>query len=99
MERTFVVADASVLVNFLRIDRMDLIGRHPDSFIATDHVADEITYPDQRRRYAAAIARGHIVQERVDDPVELEIFMCLSRGGTVGCWRAIGHCGGDPPGL
>lgn len=52
MEPAIVVADTSVLVNFLRIDRMDLIGAHPASFIVTDHVAIEIadTYPDQQAR-------------------------------------------------
>ena len=55
MVRAIVVADTSVLINFLRIDRMDLIAAHPASFIATDHVAAEIadTYPEQQARYAA----------------------------------------------
>ena len=45
---TVVVTDASVLVNFLRIDRMDLIAGHSHAFIVTDHVADEVSdrYPD-----------------------------------------------------
>jgi hypothetical protein len=42
MARAIIVADTSVLINFLRIDRMGLIGAHPASFIATDHVAAEI---------------------------------------------------------
>lgn len=84
MAPAIVVADTSVLVNFLRIDRMDLIGGHPDSFIATDHVAAEITDPDQQSRYAAALSVGHLVEQRVDDPVEVEIFLRLSRGGRLG---------------
>jgi len=79
-----VVADTSVLVNFLRIDRMDLIGTHPDSFIATDHVAAEITEPDQQSRYSTALSAGHLVEQRVDDPVEMEMFLRLSRGGRLG---------------
>jgi len=79
-----VVADTSVLINFLRIDRMDLIGSHPDSFIATEHVAAEITDPDQQSRYATALSIGHIVEQRVDAPVEAETFLRLSRGGHLG---------------
>jgi hypothetical protein len=41
VESAIVVADTSVLVNFLRIDRMDLIGHHPQRFLATDHVDAE----------------------------------------------------------
>jgi predicted nucleic acid-binding protein len=86
MVHAIVVADTSVLINFLRIDRMDLIGAHPASFIATDHVAAEITgtYPDQQVRYAAAIEAGEITEERVDDPVELEIFLRLAAKGRLG---------------
>jgi len=79
-----VVADTSVLINFLRIDRMDLIGTHPESFIATDHVAGEITDPDQQARYAAALSAGFIAEQRVDNPVELDIFLRLRRGERLG---------------
>ena len=52
-----VVTDASVLINFLRVDRMDLISECSHDFVVTDHVAEEITsrYPDQRQRFALAI--------------------------------------------
>lgn len=70
MGSAIVVADTSVIINFLRIDRMDLIGAHPRPFVVTDHVADEITdsYPEQRARFHAALGAGHITQHRVDDP-------------------------------
>ena len=38
-----IVADTSVLINFLRVDRMDLIARHSHRFLVTDHVAAEVT--------------------------------------------------------
>ena len=62
MQSTIVVADTSVLINFLRIDRMDLIGHHPQRFLATDHVEAELTsdYPDQRMRYQAAVVSGQL---------------------------------------
>jgi len=67
-----IVADTSILLNFLRIDRMDLIGSHPDSFIATDHVAAEITNPEQQGRYTDALSAGHLAEQRIEDPVEIE---------------------------
>ena len=55
-----IVTDTSVLINFLRIDRTDLLAGHSHAFLATDHVAAEITdrYPDQQQRFAAALAAG-----------------------------------------
>ena len=77
MSQFCVVADASVLINFLRIDRMDLIGVHPGFFIVTDKVADEISYPDQKNRYKTALSSGYLVQQRIDDPVEVGEFLRL----------------------
>ena len=86
MVSAIVVADTSVLINFLRIDRMDLIGAHPASFIATDHVAAEIadTYPDQQARYAAALNAAQLTEQRIDDPSELEMFLRLAAKGRLG---------------
>ena len=86
MGLAIVVADTSVIINFLRIDRMDLIGAHPDSFISTDHVGAEIAdaYPDQQARYQAALDRGHITQHVVDEPAELELFLRLAEKGRLG---------------
>ena len=44
-----IVMDASVLMNFLRIDRLDLLARHSHGFVVTDHVAVEVAdrYQDQ----------------------------------------------------
>jgi predicted nucleic acid-binding protein len=86
MVRSIVIADTSVLINFLRIDRMDLIGAHPASFIVTDHVADEIAdiYPDQQARYNAALAAGLLDQQRVDDLAEVEMFLQLAKRGRLG---------------
>ena len=53
---SILVSDASVLINFLRIDRMDSIAAVSCEFMVTDHVADEISevYPEQQVRYQAA---------------------------------------------
>ena len=56
---SILVSDASVLINFLRIDRIDLSAAVSYESMATDHVADEISeaYPEQRVRYQAALDR------------------------------------------
>lgn len=86
MESAIVVADTSVLVNFLRIDRMDLIGCHPQRFLATDHVDSEITssYADQRARYQSAITSGLLDTCSVVDPEEVELFLRLRPGERLG---------------
>ena len=86
MASAIVVADTSVIINFLRIDRMDLIGRYPEPFIATDHVAVEIAdaYPEQQARYTAALSAGYISEESVSEPNEVELFLQLGKGGRLG---------------
>jgi predicted nucleic acid-binding protein len=86
MAPSIVVVDTSELVNFLRINRMDLIGGHPDQFITTDHVAEEIvdSYPNQQARYRVACDAGHLIEQRVDDPAEVELFLRLARGQRLG---------------
>lgn len=71
-----LVTDTSVLVNFLRIDRMELLGALPCRFIVTDHAAGELTdfYPEQVERYQAALAAGHVEACTVTDEASLDIF-------------------------
>lgn len=86
MTSAIVVADTSVLINFLRIDRMDLIVLYPRRFLVTDHVESEIAeaYPDQQARYVAAIAAGQMDVCSVTDPDEVELFLRLRPGNRLG---------------
>lgn len=81
-----VVSDASVLINFLRIDRMDFIANHSHDFVVTDHVAEEISsrYPDQHQRFALAIKAGAISQVSVSNPGEMTIFESLMQSRRLG---------------
>ena len=81
-----LVSDTSVLVNFLWIDRMDLIGEVSYEFFATDHVEDEITqsYAEQQARYQAALAEQIITQVSLTDMSELDLFGKLSNSGRLG---------------
>ena len=80
------IMDASVLINFLRIDRMDLIARHSHDFIVTDHVAAEISdrYPEQRKRFAEAIDATAVSQTSVVSPEEMSLFESLSASRRLG---------------
>jgi predicted nucleic acid-binding protein len=52
------VIDTSVLVNFLAVDRVDLLARHPVyRFVLTGHVRGEVSdhYPEQLIRLEAAL--------------------------------------------
>ena len=81
-----IVTDASVLINFLRIDRIDLIAGHSHSFLVTDHVANEVSdrYPDQQRRFASALDSGTLAPVPVAAAEELRLFASLSATGRLG---------------
>ena len=68
--RSQAITDTSVLVNFLKIDRTDLLANHPAyRFVVPDLVRNEVTkhYAAQVARLDAAIAAGQLF---ADDPAE-----------------------------
>ena len=78
-ERMLVVADANVLINFLRAGRLDLLRHHEGyKIVVTEHVRREVTYPDQAAELAESITAGDIEEIQVTDPDELEIFAELN---------------------
>lgn len=82
-----VVLDTSVLINFLRVGRLDLLRDHPDyTFIVTDHVRAEIGeyYAEQVEAIHAAVANGTLVEITVTDTAELELFGRLSAARSLG---------------
>ncbi len=87
---SIVVVDTSVLINFLAVDRMDLIERCECRFLVTDHVKGEITehYAERFSRFQIALERGIINQIRIDDAQEVATFAQLSSGGRLG----LGEC-------
>lgn len=97
-----VVADASVLINFANIDRFDLLAKLPGhQFVVPEEVHEEVTWPDQAARLAAAIAFGHLRIESTTDLAEIALAStirqsfdrgesaCLAmaqhRGWSIGC--------------
>ncbi len=74
-----VVADTSVLINFLKLDRMDLIARHSSKFLVTNHVDDEVTihHPSQRARLINALESGKLQEHPVVDEQDVALFVKL----------------------
>jgi predicted nucleic acid-binding protein len=81
-----IICDSSVLINFLKIGRLDLFEAYSCDFFVTDHVRDEITdhYPDQKQLFEASLRSGIMSVISVTDPCELELFAKLGSSGQLG---------------
>lgn len=90
-EKQEVVLDTSVLINFAKVGRLDLLGQLAShSFVVTDHVRGEVSkhYAEQFEAVDAAIAEGIITELSVDRPEELSDFGKLTAPRNLG----IGEC-------
>ena len=74
-----LIADTSVLINFLKVDRVSLLGKHSPRCAITDHVIAEITdfYPDQQARLNAAIDEAYVEVTPVTADAEIDLFARL----------------------
>ena len=87
--RQLVVLDTSVLLNFLRVGRLDLlVGLPGREFLVTDHVRSEVTDDRSSRLLATALAEQRLREERVDVPDEVAVFGRLVAVRTLG----VGEC-------
>ena len=74
-----IVADASVLINLLRVDRIEICGRIPAfEFVVSEHVVAEISNPTQSDRLAAAIEAGVFEVVSIRDVSGLQQFSELT---------------------
>lgn len=86
-DRETAIIDASTLINFLAVDRGDLLERNARyCFLITEHVRSEITdaYPDQLARLDALVARGVIEESAVTAINELQVFARLAATKRLG---------------
>ena len=76
-----VVIEASTLINFLRIGRVDLLaGLSAYRFILTDNVQAEILpadYPDVHANLIAAIGAGHLHVVSLTEPAEIAVYVAM----------------------
>jgi len=75
-----LVLDASVLINFLRVERIDLVRSCTSKLLITEHVRHEVTarYPEQLTRLDAALAVGLLETIVLTDLAELQTIADLS---------------------
>lgn len=80
-----VSVDASVLINFLLLDRVDILAALPDHrFVVSDAVCKEITRPDQKDLLSDAFDANHLKRQENSDTNELRIFAKLTEVMGVG---------------
>jgi len=81
-----IIADTSVLINFLRIDATNLLGQLSSIVRITEHVESEVTdnYEDQRECLDAALRDGHVAVATLTSHEELEAFARLVDSGRLG---------------
>ena len=76
--RTVVVTDASVLINFLHMQRLDLLGSLPGyRFVVPEHVVREILRPAQGTILAQAFDDGTLDRMSIKDLEALALFADL----------------------
>lgn len=82
-----VVLDTSTLINFARINRLDLLVSHPSyRFVITDHVRGEISehYADQLAIVTQAVDSGGLTEITVTSTDEVNDFANLIALKTLG---------------
>lgn len=86
-----VLLDTSVLINYARIGRLDLLAQHPRySFCVTDHVRAEVLehFREQFEAVNTAVSEGNLTELTANTASELEEFGKLVSMKNLG----IGEC-------
>lgn len=70
-----VSTDACILINLLRVHRLDLLGALPPYvFHAPQEALQEVTYPEQQAELKQALELGWILETRLEAIDELQVF-------------------------
>ncbi len=86
MSKKNTSCDASFLINFLKINRIDLLEKCSFSFFITDHVQEEISnyYPAQRSCLEQGMRQYVLQKINVEFLEEFTLFANLSKSGQLG---------------
>ena len=79
-----IVLDASILLNFAKIGRIDLLGNLGTSIVLPDQVFDEVRYRGHREAVRDAVASGIFDLQNVWDSEEVALYIHLREGGRLG---------------
>jgi predicted nucleic acid-binding protein len=82
--RTPIALDTSIMLNFIKVERLTLLGRLGQSLVIPDHVRSEVRRPVQIEMADCAIADGIFTVEAVTDPAEMSLFVALRAEGRLG---------------
>jgi predicted nucleic acid-binding protein len=85
-EYKILITDTSVLINFLNINRIDMLNLYPGLFYITEHVIEEITidFPDQKLRLTQAIYLNIFTVVSVDSEEEIILYNELLKERRLG---------------
>jgi predicted nucleic acid-binding protein len=81
-----ICCDSSVLINFLRIDRLDLFAKCPCPFYITDHVREEIlaSFQSQKASLETGIKQEILQVISAQSEEELALFTTLKKDNQLG---------------
>lgn len=79
-----IVLDTSVLLNFVKIGRIDLLGQLHTPFVILDQVLDEVRRPEQRKAVEDAVAAGTLDLQSVRNKTEVSLFAEIQANGRLG---------------
>ncbi|MCI0417497.1 hypothetical protein L0222_32425 [bacterium] len=80
IERITVVCDTCIIINFLQVERVDLLYDQPNNkIVITEHTRAEITDRPQKKKLEKIIEDGKIEEIEVVNPDELATFAKLTR--------------------
>lgn len=81
---TPIVLDASILLNFVKVGRIDLLGALDSSVLLLDQVRAEVVRPAQSQVVTEAITAGIMTLESVTNIAEVTLFADLRADGRLG---------------
>ena len=81
MGKLTIVMETSVILELLRLNRIELVRRNAEVLVVTDHVAAEVAdhFPDLLVKLKRSFRLGIVRQESVSGKNELSLFLVLSK--------------------
>ena len=77
-----VAVHASVLINLIHVDRLDLLRSLQGwEFVVPEQIAEEVSDPEQARMLASAIREGHLKGEPSTEPAVIAACLTIGRLG------------------
>lgn len=82
--RSPIAVDTSVLLNFLKAGRLDILHACTARLVIPTEVRGEVRRPDQVAALDAALADGRIIEEPITATAEVALFALMTARGALG---------------